>query len=276
MDYKNALGFGVAGNFAGHLEQAGEAADFAKVVTKDAKAPKALFPFYLPGKGDSFLSVYPLSSSQIKYPAGADNLQIEPEVGVEFEIVYDGSGKVSALKPVCFGAYNDCSIRRQGAKKISEKKNWGPCSKGFSEKTVPLSSFAAGCELDGYRIASFLIRDGECFVYGVDSPTVGYSYFHENLTDWMIDRMNNQKDDGPAEDLASYIDDCGRPSRCVVSIGATRYTEFGESHFLKPGDTSVVVVYKEESHRPHAVFGLVCGQKFDEIDGCVLVQKVVE
>ena len=30
------IGFGVAGNFAGHLEQAGEAADFTQVKTENA------------------------------------------------------------------------------------------------------------------------------------------------------------------------------------------------------------------------------------------------
>lgn len=39
------IGLGVAGNFAGHLEQAGEASDFVAVVVRDTTAPKALFPF---------------------------------------------------------------------------------------------------------------------------------------------------------------------------------------------------------------------------------------
>ena len=38
------IGLGVAGNFAGHLEQAGEASDFVTVVVRDTSAPKALFP----------------------------------------------------------------------------------------------------------------------------------------------------------------------------------------------------------------------------------------
>ncbi|MFA7258063.1 MAG: DUF5718 family protein, partial [Aeromonas bestiarum] len=42
------IGLGVAGNFAGHLEQAGEASDFVAVVVRDTSAPKALFPFYVP------------------------------------------------------------------------------------------------------------------------------------------------------------------------------------------------------------------------------------
>lgn len=53
MDFKNAIGFGVAGNFAGHLEQAGEAADFLSVETKEAIQPKAIFPFF-PNKPDSY------------------------------------------------------------------------------------------------------------------------------------------------------------------------------------------------------------------------------
>ena len=42
--------FGVAGNFTGHLEQAGEAADFKNVKTLEQNAPKAIFPTFLPKK----------------------------------------------------------------------------------------------------------------------------------------------------------------------------------------------------------------------------------
>ena len=61
MAYQQVIGLGVAGNFAGHLEQAGEARDFVAVKVKDAIAPKAIFPFYLPGVADHFLGTYPLS-----------------------------------------------------------------------------------------------------------------------------------------------------------------------------------------------------------------------
>ena len=47
---KNFIGLGVAGNFAGHLEQAGEAADFLQVKTEEAIQPKAIFPFYVPSE----------------------------------------------------------------------------------------------------------------------------------------------------------------------------------------------------------------------------------
>ena len=48
MNFEQMIGFGVAGNFAGHLEQAGEAADFTQVKTENAIQPKAIFPFYVP------------------------------------------------------------------------------------------------------------------------------------------------------------------------------------------------------------------------------------
>ncbi len=272
MNFENCLGFGVAGNFAGHLEQAGEAADFAKVKTTDVKAPKALFPFYLPNS-KTFLGCYPLSSDTISFPQTGDNLQIEPELGVLFAISYVGD-KVIGLTPLSCGAYNDCSIRRPGAKKISEKKNWGPCSKGFAATQIPLDSFTDDTILNKLRIASFLIRDGECHPYGIDSAARDYSYMYECLIDWMIDRMNNQKDEGPAEDLNSYINELGRPDKCLISIGATRYTPFGESHYLKPDDVSVVVVYFENEHSVEEIKSLVEQGKFNEIGGSVLVQKV--
>lgn len=274
MDLTNVLGFGVAGNFAGHLEQAGEAADFRAIRTAETKAPKAVFPFYLPGMSDSFLSVYPLSSDTIRFPEGADNLQIEPEVGVLFNINYAGDSVLS-LSAECFGAYNDCSIRRPGARKISEKKNWGECSKGFSGVTVPVDRFAQGGVLDSYRIASFLIRDGQCHAYGVDSAVADYSYMYEKLTEWIVDRLNNQKDEGPVEDIHSYIMKLSRPARCLISIGATRYTEFGSTNYLKKGDLSVVAVYSSEDYSPSDISELVSGQKFSEIRCPLLVQKVV-
>ena len=46
-DLRGWFGFGVAGNFAGHLEQAGEAVDFTNVESA-GNAPKGIFPWYVP------------------------------------------------------------------------------------------------------------------------------------------------------------------------------------------------------------------------------------
>lgn len=239
------IGLGVAGNFAGHLEQAGEASDFVAVVVRDTTAPKALFPFFVPGHPGQ-LGVFPLSDKAIFLPeaavSGDEKVQIEPEVALWCELEYAGK-QVVAIHPRAFGAYNDCSIRRPNAKKISEKKNWGEESKGLAANLLPLSGFTAGCELDDYRIASYLERDGELHAYGVDSAAIDYSYFHGKLLDWAIDKFNHQQDEGPAEHIQGLLAQAGHPPHALISIGATRYTPFGETHFLKPGDTSCVVVY---------------------------------
>ena len=113
---KKFIGFGVAGNFAHHLEQAGEASDFIDVKVDDEKAPKGIFPFYLPNN-KTFLGTYPLSSHIIVDPRTTEgNLQMEPEVALICTLVYENN-KVKDTIPNYFTAYNDCSIRKENAKK---------------------------------------------------------------------------------------------------------------------------------------------------------------
>src|SRR5882757_1762739 len=102
-DLRTWFGFGVAGNFAGHLEQAGEAADFVNVASEGApgqEAPKGIFPWYAPGS-DGFLGEFPLSHDAILLPdanpdGGPLNLQIEPDIG---DLTPDGP--TSTLRLVC-------------------------------------------------------------------------------------------------------------------------------------------------------------------------------
>lgn len=276
VDFKDAIGLGVAGNFAGHLEQAGEASDFVGVVVTDAKAPKGLFPFYVPGASDHFLGIYPISCDRLLLAGPGESLQIEPEVALVCEIVSEGE-LIRELRVEAFAAHDDCSIRREGASKISQKKNWGPASKGTSAHLVAVDGLARGGVLDGYRIASFLVRDGEVHAYGQDSAVASYSYFHEQLLDWIVGRLNHQRDEGPLEDVGAWWRRAGRPRRALISVGATRYTEYGESTFLRAGDRAVVAVYDaarfdEDALRERLRQGtLVSGE------GCsVLDQLVVE
>ncbi len=272
--FKDVIGFGVAGNFAGHLEQAGEATDFLNVKVENNIQPKALFPFYVPSQHAGFLSQYPLSSDTIIPPNDADNLQIEPEVAIVFDISYQDN-KVVALTPVKFAAYNDCSIRKPNAKKISEKKNWGAETKGISQDFIELSSFTKGCELDKYRIASFHMRNGELNRYGEDSAAIDYSYFHEQLNDWIIDKMNNQKDEGPAENLSIYLANASYPKQAIISIGATRYTPYGETNFLKSGDQSIVVVYDGDKYTSDEIETMAKLNSFEKSGISLLSQQVI-
>ncbi len=244
-DMQDWFGFGVAGNFAGHLEQAGEAVDFVNV-TSEGEAPKGIFPWYAPGS-DTFLGEFPLSNDQIQLPAETDgplNLQIEPEVGLACRVVWRGDTVVT-LQPFALGAFNDCSIRRPGAKKISHKKNWGPASKGVSDSFFDISDLTPDGPTATLRLVCFLHSDGEEHAYGVDSPVIGYSYYGEVLLDWIVERLANQKgsDDTPLEDVGALMVASGHPENVLIGIGATRYTELGETTFLKSGDDAIVRVY---------------------------------
>ncbi len=250
MQWNDIIGFGVAGNFTGHLEQAGEASDFVNVKVGDAAAPKGIFPFYVPvsdhgNESSHFLHRMPISSDEIILGSLEENHQIEPELSLRCDLRYE-SGRVVDIVPRFAMAHNDCSIRRPGAKKISEKKNWGPASKGVSQQVIEIDRFTSGGILDRCRLASYLWRDGELHAYGQDSAISGYSYFYETLVDWLMVRLNSQADEGPLEDIPAWLKVAGYPAQALISVGATRYTDFGETHFLKPGDRSIVVVYEED------------------------------
>ena len=240
---RSFAGFGVAGNFAGHLEQAGEIRDFAALKTS-GEGPKGMFPFHLPIPGH-FLSADPVSSSSLALPDGAQ-VQGEPEVALFADLSWDASGR-ARIRPTAFAAFDDASIRREGAAKISHKKNWGPGSKGLSQDRIALpDGLATGCPLDRFRIASFLGRDGTWRPYGQDSPVRGYTLYGPALVEWMEQKLSAQADEGPLEDLPTLLSAAGRPDRAVITIGATRYTPLGESTFLEDGDRFAVAVYDPE------------------------------
>lgn len=272
---KEFIGFGVAGNFAHHLEQAGEASDFVDVKVDDENAPKGMFPFYLPSS-ESFLGTYPLSSKNITHPRTKDgNLQMEPEVALICELKYENN-KVIDITPNFFTAYNDCSIRKEGAKKISEKKNWGEETKGISSKILPLDKFEKGGVMDSYHIASFLKRDGEIHEYGEDSAVLTYNYFYGQLKNWIIEKLNTQQDSGPLEDLNTHLKNSNYPKGMIVSIGATSYTEFGESTFLKVGDEIFIYVYDSSKYSFEDIKNDAKNGAKQELDNCsVLHQSII-
>lgn len=263
-------GFGVAGNFAGHLEQAGEVRDFASLI-RSGNGPKGMFPFHL--DVDSPIGIDPVSADTLVLPEGAQ-VQGEPESALLCRLEYPVEGGVLA-HPFAFGAFDDASIRREGARKISEKKNWGPCSKGASSRWIPLpDGLAPGCPMDAFRIASFLRRDGQWAAYGVDSPVLGYSLYGKALVDWISRQLWNQIDEGPLENLRHLLDRAGRPRQAVVTIGATRYTPLGETGWLRPGDAFAVCVYDPGMVRAVDLPSLCA--KGEQVEGAsLLVREVV-
>lgn len=285
MEYKEFLGLGIAGNFALHLAQAGELEDFKDVITEDEAAPKGMFPFYLPCEKSSCealvykpketLFTYPLSSDTITLPKEDVNVQAEPEVGLVCELSYNGE-EIASITPTHFGAYNDCSIRVAGASKISDKKNWGINSKGVSKKLFKIDKFSDGGIMDNFSIASFLRRDNTVTPYGEDVELSGYSYFYEKLTEWIKNQINTQKEFGPLEPILEYINACGKPEKVLISIGATRYTHYGETTFLQENDEVIVVVYNKNKISASKMFKAVKESTYDSTIMSVLSQKVTK
>jgi hypothetical protein len=282
--YKKFLGLGVAGNFALHLDQAGEAEDFKDVMTADEAAPKGMFPFFLPRQQNpvnqaalhakEILTTYPLGADYIKLPKEDVNVQAEPEVAIIFDLHYT-AGELSSITPKYFGAYNDYSIRVKGAEKISDKKNWGHETKGFSNTIIEIDRFSEGGIMDNYSICSFLRRGDKVHAYGEDVELTGYSYFHEKLSDWILNQIRTQEDFGPLEPLSEYIHACDNPEEAIVSIGATRYTEYGEKTFLKAGDESIVIVYDNTKYSSEDILEAVKGSNYPTENISVLAQKVL-
>ncbi|ASA56678.1 DUF5718 family protein [Vibrio gazogenes] len=273
-NFEDAVVLGIAGNFAGHLQQAGEASDFALYGDVNANKPQALFPIYVPRIEHPYLSAYPLSANTTKLPNDILNLQIEPELALICDVTYEDS-QVSQLTPTHFGAFNDCSIRRPDANKISEKKNWGAASKGLATQLIALEQLTPNSDIDRFRIASFHKRGEQLFAYGEDCAVHEYSYFYNNLLEWIRDRMNHQVDRGPMENIHALLKQANFPRQLVVAVGATRYTDYGEQHFLERGDESIVVVYDSSLYQPHDVFGMVQKAQLGSIGLSYVCQRVV-
>ncbi|MCR5400293.1 MAG: DUF5718 family protein [Treponema sp.] len=280
IDLREIPCFGIAGNFTGHLEQAGEADSFKNVKTSSENEPKAVFPTYIPYKDEAipeFLNIFPFSSRTIVFPEENDqeqNLQIESECAIVFDVVWEND-KISALKPLAFAAGNDCSIRRKGLSKISWKKNWGANTKGFSSNSIPLDSFSPDGNISKYRIKSFLIRAGSLYEYGEDSRISDYSYIYQKLLDWLVKKINEQTDFESAENVLSYLQKSANPSKIMVSIGATRYTDFGQKNFLKKGDFAAVILYPEDKYSGKDIEDLLRKKDCSASDISFLLQEIV-
>lgn len=257
-DLKDYLGFAVAGNFANHLGEAGEADEFSVIKTEEKNAPKGMFPFYIKDH-DSFLGTYPICDEIIlTHGRESENLQVEAEVALICDFVYE-NGKIIDLVPKYFSAFNDCSIRVNNGEKLSTKKNWGTNTKGISQDIIEIDNFTEKGILNKYHITSFIKRNGIVYDYGMTSSVKSYSYFFEKLRTWMIDKLNTQEDCGPLEELTQFMTNAKDAKGILIAAGATAYTDFGKKNFLKKGDEIFVYVYNAHAHSYLDIMNDMCG-----------------
>ncbi|MGJ8672424.1 DUF5718 family protein [Rubritalea sp.] len=265
------IGLGIAGNQAEHLDQAGEADDFKEVIAPE-NAPKGIFPWHIPNF-PSFLSTNPLSHDTLSNNCEG-YLQPEPEIALVLEFHYSESAgqlldKVSVLG---FSAFNDCS-RRVNEPKISLKKNWGAASQGMAKDILPINDFTTtGGTIDNYRLACYLKRDGELLQYGKDTAVSDYCYLNQTLVDWIVNQINTQTDHGPLEPLNEMLTD-SKPAYGVIAIGATCYSDFGNSdqRFLRENDEIFVIAYDSNQHNSSSIENALTNNTTLTNDGSLLI-----
>mgnify|MGYP003299143045 FL=1 len=95
------------------------------------------------------------------------------------------------------------------------------------------------------------------------------------MLNWIIEKLNNQIDEGPTENLNSYLNYNDKINKMVFSIGATRYTDFGKTHFLQKNDKSVVVLYPNEKYSDEEILSVVKNKDFSHSDISLLYQEIV-
>jgi len=271
-ELKDYLGFGVAGNFANHLGEAGEADEFASIKTEEKDAPKGLFPFYIPND-NTFLGEFPFCTDTINHN-DIKELQVEAEVALLCDFEFE-NGKLVDLIPKYFGAFNDCSNRVQNGNKLSTKKNWGKSSKGISPDFIEIDSFEENGILSRYHIASFVRRDGILKDYGTTSAVKSYSYFFTQLKDWMIEKFNTQEDSGPLEEINPLIQDLDKHKGLLIAAGATAYSDFGKTNFLEKGDEIFVYVYDAHFHSFEDIMQDMSGMGV-HLSKCSKLHQIVE
>jgi hypothetical protein len=236
------FGLGIGGNSAGHLDETGEGAALGQQF--DASKPQVLFPFYVPGAVDAYLSVDPYSSTTICLPQSDDaRVQMEPELALKFAVSYDDAGLIRALKPEAVTLMNDVTHRNASVSKLAEKKNWGQGSKGIASHEIPIDALTPGCALDHYCMAAFHRVGGSWIPCCDETWVTDYSYFHETLIDWIIEQINGQVGGGVLHHIPTLLAQAGHPKTLLVAIGAGRYNDYGRAHRLSAKDETLVALY---------------------------------
>ncbi|CAE8631568.1 unnamed protein product, partial [Polarella glacialis] len=208
-----------------------------------------------------------VTNAVIDFPTRGGNVQVEPEMGLYCDIVYTKEGDaVERLVPRRIAAFNDCSIRQlDGSEKLSEKKNWGHGSKGISLRSFRVNSISKGSLVDRLSLVSYIKRGEKIHQYSVDAPARNYLLFHDDLMDWIVKSINTQINTGKWEEIFSQLVKSDYPTSMWIALGAGEYTPWGAANYLKPGDESLVMIYKEDAY-PQGPDKDLVASLFEELD----------
>lgn len=229
---KNTIHIGIIGNYKGHLSAAEQ--------VEESDEPNGIFVIH--NTDEDTLT----HREEIKYPAQGTNVDIEPEFILRCDLSYQENRLANIeVKQMTIG--NDFTIRQlEGSEKISQRKAWGGCSKGLHDRWWDVSSFTRTQYGDEIKLVSYIEREGEFYL---STPMVDFSetkLFFDELLSWIIDRINNQQDQGMYEKILPELERLGFPDELILFTGAPNYTQWGEKNFLNRGDTVHIAAFNEE------------------------------
>lgn len=250
------FGLGIAGNSAGHLQQTGEIKGLC--TNDDAAKPQALFPFFVVNAKEDNLSCMPYSTNQLRLPKEPDALvQMEAELALKLAVVYGAEGDIKQLTAISMTVVNDATYRNAKVCKLAEKKNWGLATKGIAEHEIVIDKFKDGGELDHFRLCGFHQSNGQWQLCGQDTGITEYTYFYQELLQWILKQIHQQQDKGVLHNIQNLLSQANYPEQILISIGATRYSDYGEKHHLSFGDQLVVALYDSRSYHFQELFSLL-------------------
>lgn len=258
------FGLGIAGNSAGHLQQTGEIKGLS--ANDDAAKPQALFPFFVVNAKEDYLSCMPYSTHQLRLPNELNTqVQMEAELALKLAVAYDAEGEVTQLTAISMTVINDATYRNAKVCKLAEKKNWGLATKGIAEHEILIDKFVEGGELDHFRLCGFHQSNGQWQLCGQDSAIIEYTYFYQELLQWLLKQMQQQQDKNALHNIQALLSQAGYPEHILVSIGATRYSTYGEDHHLSSGDQLVVVLYDSRAYHFQDLLSLVTQKETQQV-----------
>ncbi len=223
---------GIIGNYFGHLSGAED--------VQEHLLPNGIF--VIRREHEETLT----TQSQVKYPPAGSHVDIEPEFVIRFKMHYE-NGKVAGLSPLQMTIGNDFTIRKlEGSEKISQRKAWGEKSKGIHPLWWDMKPFTPENYGKNLKLISYIERKGE---FHCATPLVDCSetkVFCSELINWIIDRINNQLNEGMYEAILPEVIDNDYPEELILYTGAPNYSQWGEENFLEVGDKVYIAGYFSE------------------------------
>lgn len=229
---RNSISVGIIGNYFGHLSGAEN--------IKEHPLPNGIFIIHCDHPETM------TSGAEVKYPINGSKVDIEPEFVIRFDTRYQ-NGKLSALTATHMTIGNDFTIRElDGSSKISQRKAWGEKSKGINSTWWEMREFTSENYGKNLNLISYIERGGEFYCATELVDCLDTKVFCVELIEWIIDRINNQEDEGMYEEIHSELLANDFPEELILYTGAPNYSGWGEDNFIKIGDKVHISAFKTD------------------------------